>query len=95
MVSKLFTIHGAPELTKKIHSQVNRELIEKKRLRNAIDKTLGTRSLSLGRIGFLRLQILNREFTGKDIRAIRAIVTSVRYAKQSVNRIKGQFRRRR
>lgn len=93
MVSKLFTIHGAPELTKEIHSQVNRELIEKKRFRNAIDKTLGTRSLNVGRLGFLRLQILHREFTGKDITAIRLIVTSARYAKQSVNKIKGQFRR--
>lgn len=93
MASKLFTIHGAPELTEEIHSRVLRCLKETGEQKDLLQKVLTARSSNLGLLGFLRFRILHREFYEKEIKAIRLMVVSARCATQSFKKWQSHFQR--
>ncbi len=93
MTSKLFTIHCEPRLTEEIHTKVSQDLKEKLKTKDVLEKILNTRSKNLGRLSFLRLHILNREFTGKEIALIRTLVAYARHANRSLKQLKTCLRR--
>jgi|GEM_PF-1418567 len=95
MTSKLFSIYGSSKLSKELQSRVYSKLKEGTHSKKDLDKALNNRSKNLGRLSFLRLHILHREFTGKEIKAIRFFVTSARYANQSIERLKTRLGRQR
>lgn len=94
MASKLFTIYGSDKLTEEIQSRITSELKKKKTLGESLDTAMRERSKNLGRLAFLKLHILHREFTGKEIPAIRLLVTSARYANQRLSRLRDRVGRR-
>ena len=94
MASKLFTIYGSDQLTEEIQSRVTSELKKKRLSGENLDVAIRDRSKNLGRLAFLKLHILHQEFTGKEIPAIRLLVTSVRYANQSLSRLRDRVGRR-
>lgn len=93
MAAKLFTIHGAPELTQEIQTRVLLGLKKSASTKGKIDLVLNSRSKNLGKLAFFRLHVLNREFTGKAIPAIRICVTYARYANHTFKKIKSQLGR--
>lgn len=95
MTSKLFTIHGSLKLTEELQSRVSSKIKEGTGSKKEIDQILGNRSKNLGRLSFLKFHILHREFTGKEISAIRFLVASARYADQRIERLKTRLGRQR
>jgi hypothetical protein len=47
----------------------------------------------MGRLGFLKLHILHREFYGEEVPAVRFLIASARSATQAFNKAKSRFRR--
>ena len=93
MASRLFTIHGDPKLTEGMQAKVTLEIKEHLGSKRNPESILNHRSKTLGRISFLKLQVLHREFTGKTMPAIRFLVTSTRIANQSVKNFKNRIGR--
>jgi hypothetical protein len=93
MSSKLFTIHGAPQLTQELQKKVGLALTKKSEDRTLLETTLKTKAKSMSRFGFLKLHILNSEFYGEEVPAIRFLIASARCATQALKKIEGRFRR--
>jgi len=93
MSSKLFIIHGAPRLTQEIKKQVGLALARSSQHGELLTAALKTKSKSMGRLGFLKLHILHREFYGEEVPAVRFLIASARSATQALNKAKSRFRR--
>ncbi|MFM8313751.1 MAG: hypothetical protein ACKOA8_05645 [Deltaproteobacteria bacterium] len=91
MTSKLFTIFGEPQLSRDLHSQVVRALKEKKESQGLVEKILQTKSKALGRLHFLKFHLLHREFTGREIKALRFVFASTRLARHNFRHLKSCF----
>lgn len=88
MGGPLFTLYGDSKLTKTLQAEVNLGLKQSLTEKDLLEKTLNKRTKALGRLSFFRLHILNREFTGRELPAIRLLVTSARSAVQKVQQLK-------
>jgi len=82
MSSQLFTLFGDLKLSKEIHTQVSKSLKKKEEMRHLAEKTLKTKSKALGRLKFLKLHLLHREFYGPHTTFGRMLVASNRYARK-------------
>jgi hypothetical protein len=93
MSSKLFIIHGAPRLTQELKKKVGLVLAKSSQNGDLLKAALKTKSKSMGRLGFLKLHILQREFYGEEVPAVRFLIASARSATQALNKAKSRFRR--
>lgn len=92
MSSKRFTIHGAPQLTQELNKKVGLALTKNSEESSLLETALKTKSKSMGRLGFLKLHILHREFYGEEIPAIRFLISSARCATQALKKVKSRFK---
>ena len=88
MAKKLFILYGNPELSRVLHTEVGEALSKKSETRDNAEKSLKTKSKSLGRLKFLKLHLLHREFAGPHTPFGRIMVASNRYARQRFKRFK-------
>ena len=91
MAKKLFILYGDPKLSGTLQSEVAIAIRKKSEARDNAEKSLKTKSKSLGRLKFLKLHLLHREFAGPYTPFGRIMVASNRYARQRLNLLKIRF----
>jgi hypothetical protein len=92
MATKLFTLYGQPSLGRKIQDSIQEQMNKNPEQNLELKVVLSHRSKNLGRLSFLKLRLLNQEFNGKVVPAIRFFVASSRCASKTVDKIKQKFR---
>lgn len=88
---KLFTLFDEPDLTRRLNSEVSSALVRKTQDHNQVETTLKMKSKALGRLQFIKLHLLHKEFSGHPTHISRMLVASGRYAKRSLKLMKIRF----
>lgn len=88
MASKLFTLFGDDKLNRELNSQLSLSLKKKSESRNGSIRLLKQKSKALGRLKFLKLQLLHREFSGPITPVGRIMVASNRYARERFKKLR-------